>query len=224
MAAWLGGAVFEDEGDPRIRFRIRDREAELEFRREGDGHPACSRIRVDLRGASPGSLIVVPAGLGDRLRGLFNSSGTSVGSTEFDRAFVVQASHPLLVRRLFAPEHRRRAMDSVWALSRFPETRFELNPERLIVQVEKRLEAERDILALIESARTWVGLLWPDDEEVGMTGVSVTLPAEARCPVCGSALRRDVVKCAGCRTPHHRECWEYAGECSTYACRERRFV
>ena len=28
----------------------------------------------------------------------------------------------------------------------------------------------------------------------------------------------DLVYCGGCQTPHHRECWEYFGGCSTYAC------
>ena len=27
-----------------------------------------------------------------------------------------------------------------------------------------------------------------------------------------------------CGTPHHLDCWQYAGECSTYGCQERRTV
>lgn len=42
--------------------------------------------------------------------------------------------------------------------------------------------------------------------------------AQARCPVCATSLAHDVVQCARCETPHHRECWEYAGRCAVFAC------
>jgi hypothetical protein len=41
---------------------------------------------------------------------------------------------------------------------------------------------------------------------------------DSQCQVCGEPLARDLVWCAACKTPHHRECWEYFGGCSTYAC------
>jgi RING finger family protein len=44
------------------------------------------------------------------------------------------------------------------------------------------------------------------------------------CQVCGDRMTSRVVYCARCRTPHHRECREYAGVCSTFACREIRFT
>lgn len=49
-------------------------------------------------------------------------------------------------------------------------------------------------------------------------------PADARCLICRHALAGDIVTCARCRTPHHRECFRFVGTCSIYACgsRERR--
>lgn len=47
---------------------------------------------------------------------------------------------------------------------------------------------------------------------------------EGTCQVCGQKLEGQVVRCAKCATPHHRECWEYLERCSTYACGERRFA
>lgn len=44
------------------------------------------------------------------------------------------------------------------------------------------------------------------------------------CRVCGTGMSRRIVACASCRTPHHAECWTYAGRCSTYGCREIRVV
>lgn len=53
--------------------------------------------------------------------------------------------------------------------------------------------------------------------------VSRQLPLPVRaaggeCRVCGTGLATQVVGCPRCETPHHADCWEYAGGCSTYAC------
>ena len=47
---------------------------------------------------------------------------------------------------------------------------------------------------------------------------------EAQCRICGDAFQAEIVCCRRCKTPHHRECWEYNGGCSTYACRETVFL
>jgi predicted DCC family thiol-disulfide oxidoreductase YuxK len=42
---------------------------------------------------------------------------------------------------------------------------------------------------------------------------------DGACPVCRRPLGEDVVQCDRCRTPHHAECWRYAGDrCSTFGC------
>lgn len=42
---------------------------------------------------------------------------------------------------------------------------------------------------------------------------------ELQCQVCGEALEAPMVWCARCDTPHHRDCWEWNGGCSTYGCK-----
>lgn len=46
---------------------------------------------------------------------------------------------------------------------------------------------------------------------------------EVKCQVCGDEIREDLVFCRRCKTPHHRECWQYNGACSVFACGETRF-
>jgi hypothetical protein len=46
----------------------------------------------------------------------------------------------------------------------------------------------------------------------------------AQCRVCGDAMEDDIVYCRRCKTPHHLECWEYNGACSTYGCRETQYL
>lgn len=45
------------------------------------------------------------------------------------------------------------------------------------------------------------------------------------CLVCGDALSGPwVVACGRCETPHHRDCFQYAGRCAVYACNSTRAV
>ncbi len=44
---------------------------------------------------------------------------------------------------------------------------------------------------------------------------------EVLCQVCGYGMTDDVITCTLCDTPHHQECWDYVGGCSTYGCEGR---
>ena len=46
---------------------------------------------------------------------------------------------------------------------------------------------------------------------------------EAKCQVCGESIEADLVFCPRCKTPHHRECWQYYGACTTYGCAETNY-
>ncbi len=57
-----------------------------------------------------------------------------------------------------------------------------------------------------------------------VTPEEATIVEDVRCQICGESITTDMVFCRMCRTPHHRECWEYNGSCSVFACRETQFV
>lgn len=48
-------------------------------------------------------------------------------------------------------------------------------------------------------------------------------PAVLRCPYCQSVINATEARleCPSCETPHHRECWQANGGCTTYGCREK---
>lgn len=48
--------------------------------------------------------------------------------------------------------------------------------------------------------------------------------SEVICQICGEPVTSQVVFCRRCKTPHHLDCWEYYGACSTYGCGERRYL
>ena len=39
-----------------------------------------------------------------------------------------------------------------------------------------------------------------------------------KCPVCASQIDGEVHACERCDTPHHVDCWEYAGGCAIFGC------
>ncbi len=44
------------------------------------------------------------------------------------------------------------------------------------------------------------------------------------CKVCGEEIDgHEMVYCQRCKTPHHGECWQYAGSCSVYGCLEKNY-
>lgn len=47
--------------------------------------------------------------------------------------------------------------------------------------------------------------------------------SETECQICGLPLESQLVSCSSCHTLHHKDCWEYYGECSTYGCGEQSF-
>ena len=47
---------------------------------------------------------------------------------------------------------------------------------------------------------------------------------EVLCPICSEEIVEQMVVCLRCKTPHCRDCWEYNGQCATFACGETRFL
>lgn len=44
------------------------------------------------------------------------------------------------------------------------------------------------------------------------------------CKICGEEIAgHEMVYCQRCKTPHHGDCWQYAGSCSVYGCLEKSF-
>lgn len=42
------------------------------------------------------------------------------------------------------------------------------------------------------------------------------------CPVCRAETGDTLAVCSTCETPHHPECWEFAGGCAVFACGQER--
>ena len=52
----------------------------------------------------------------------------------------------------------------------------------------------------------------------------VTIIDDVTCPICSEAIEYMTVICLRCKTPHCLDCWEYNGQCATFACNEKRYI
>lgn len=149
-----------------------------------------------------------------------------VGDQEFDRGYVVQANDPDMAREFLAPQVR-------WAIGNLSRLGppggmlLSINPERMLVQVDRNLALSGDFLA--QAVRE--ALLIHDGLQQGVAarlnqGIAIVSAGPAQpddagppiCKVCGEAITSAAVACTICRTPHHRDCWEFVGACSIYGC------
>jgi hypothetical protein len=44
------------------------------------------------------------------------------------------------------------------------------------------------------------------------------------CPICSEPIEQQIVVCVRCKTPHCLDCWQYNGQCATFACNETRYM
>jgi hypothetical protein len=151
--------------------------------------------------------------------------GVLIGDDDFDSAYVVRTDDPHFARSLLDAKSRG-LLQAGRAIGRGGRIRLNVDRHRLRFRKEEPLSAPRDLVSLV---RVGLGLLEQVREAVESRHAVQffdSLPPSAEksaCPVCGAGVAEGKVLCKRCRTPHHRECWEYARGCSMFACGETRF-
>jgi hypothetical protein len=148
------------------------------------------------------------------------------GDPEFDRGFVVHANDAEMARAFLSPEVRV-SLAHLQRLAPPSGMLVSINPERLLVQVDRNLASQGDalLLAVREALAVHDGLQAGVDSRLRQ-GISIveagpTRPEDAGppiCKVCGEPILTPGVVCDTCQTPHHRDCWEFIGSCSIYGC------
>ena len=218
----LGVFALPGRGSSSLAFRIEGREARMEqiWSFQDDSEGRVHRLTVDLRGVSPGTLKIFQEGFFTPIAKLFGAQDLKIGDATFDALYVIKASPAALAGRVFDGPRRERLIASIRAVGRYLSPVIDLSRDWLRIQtgqydggrelLERMVEAGLELTAAILAVKGSV-LLW---DEPG-------IPANARCPVCGARFHAAVTTCRKCRTPHHHECWLYAGGCSTYACGQR---
>lgn len=167
-----------------------------------------------------------PAGsLYPPLRVSMGGDGLSIGDPAFEAAYIVRAADAHFARS-FLDSGARELIEEGRRLGAGGRLRINLDPLRLRVRKEEPLSAPGDLAALV---RVGLGLLErvreavESREAVQYFDAPPAADVKPHCPVCAAAVTDRRVTCRRCKTPHHRECWEYARACSMFACGEPRF-
>ena len=159
------------------------------------------------------------------LRVSMGSDVLTVGEPEFELAYIVRSDDPHFARSLLGAEARD-LLEAGRKIGSGGRLRLNIDRLRMRLRKEEALSKPQDLVAL---ARVGQGLLERVREAVESREAVQYFDAPASstekpaCPVCGAAVADERVLCRRCRTPHHRECWEYARGCSMFACGETRF-
>jgi hypothetical protein len=147
---------------------------------------------------------------------------------EFDRAFLVQANDTDMARDFLRGEVRQ-AVATLQRLGPTGGMLVSVNPERLLVQVDRNLAVQAEALAtavreaLVIHDGLVTGVAAKVAEGVAVIAAGPAAPEDAGpplCKVCGQLIDDGVPRtlCARCKAPHHRDCWEFIGGCSIFGC------
>lgn len=217
------GGLFER---PSLAFTLAGRPARFEFYSGSKNSPPYSRLEVSLTERSPGTLHILPEGFGQGFLKFFGAQDLEVGDPRFDSEYVLRASPDSLVEQVFNPSRRDRVMASVRRLSGFRYPTIDLERSRLTVQVREYCADDARLMFLVTTAEDFLRYLFGTPAPVPVPGVELgeVLTSGGECPVCGTPMTEGLVRCETCQTPHHLECWDYAGRCSTFGCAGRRAV
>ncbi|MDX2039512.1 MAG: hypothetical protein SFX72_22930 [Isosphaeraceae bacterium] len=150
-----------------------------------------------------------------------------IGINEFDQRFHVQANDPEMARDFLAPPVRD-AIGRLVRMSPVGGMLVSINPERILVQVDRNLGQSADALiaAVHEAMKIHDGLAVGVASRLrqGVEIVEVgTVPVEESgppiCKVCGQTVEAGPrMLCVVCRVPYHQDCWEFIGSCSVFGC------
>jgi hypothetical protein len=127
----------------------------------------------------------------------------------------------------------RRAIEGLRRLAPPAGMLVSINPERLLVQVDRNLGlhsealayAVREALAIHDDLQVSVAARLA--EGIAIVAAGPAAPADAGppvCKVCGDPITEEHVVCSACRTPHHRDCWQFVGGCSIFGCNGKQSV
>lgn len=167
-------------------------------------------------------LEIFPAGVWSRVSRFLGMDSMRIGSVAFDEQYVIQTDTPDEARR-FLSTGVQWHIDRICRLMGNGDVYVRV--ERGIITVRKRpfIRLYPDLEQLVRlSLELYEQALLT--QNAGIAYVAGEGPdGPVICKVCGDDLDHEVVICHRCQTPHHRECWQYYGACSTYGCGETKF-
>ena len=141
----------------------------------------------------------------------------------FGKHFQVFSNRPAEVPRLLTGS-------SLWILERMRCYSFQLvldmDRGRLRIAVPGFVREEQPLSDLIQdSLNLFDQMMLAETKGIEFLNADEAAIVEnVKCPICSEPIGQSMVVCQRCKTPHCFDCWQYNGQCATFACRETRYV
>jgi len=218
---------------PTVSFSYRDSSVRVGLAPIVPGQPNPPRTRVVVRFPEglPFRFELIPSARPPTKQPARGTRPVRIGDPAFDRAFVCRANDEEMARAFLAFPEAKQAVHELLKLCPPKGLILSVNPERLLVQVDRNLGQHltplnaavsntlvlRDCLTESVAHRVRDGIQIVDEAPVLIAGDVV-------CKVCNEpiGLDQERVVCSTCNTPHHRDCWSFVGGCSIYGCQGKR--
>jgi len=152
-----------------------------------------------------------------------------IGEADFDARYIVKSNDEKFARE-YLDGAARQAVEDLRNLLGNDRILVSMNPSRLMIRKESVIDSPETLDQLANLAgrlHDRIAVFWQRASGIEILDEpAVPEPgAEVVCQICGSKIAPDAkVVCRRCGTPHHEDCWEFNGRCSTYACGEKRFA
>jgi hypothetical protein len=170
---------------------------------------------------------VYPEYFSSRLGKMVGLRDVKIGSHQFDKDFIITGSSATKLRSLLTQD----VQEAIYTLRRMPPGydifvsiaggQMLVKKLSLFRQEEALTRFVEAVLELYDRAR---GRASMEREVEFVSELKLGEPKEVVCQICGEAISQESVRCRRCKTPHHADCWEYFGGCSTFGCGEKRYI
>ncbi len=229
-AQQLGGSVSDVPLRlvPEIRFPFEGEQALIRLNR--DRQAGGTVVEYELPTTQARILTLRPCGVLGRLIRFFRINVVETGDPGFDREWTVESNDAGFVQRFPDAEARAQARAIAAWVAPEPVT-VSLAARRLKVETSRSFLQQPTLVPFVEACNQFARLVLvalghapASAQAIRFVEAPDASPAIGACQVCGDPVETDRVLCKRCRTPHHRECWEYLGGCSTFGCATRESV
>lgn len=161
-----------------------------------------------------------PESVPDAMKKFIGMQDIKVGHPEFDARFVVQSNdQKRLLEILHANAQAAILSLGDQAVLNIDGTNFRLERQ---CDLSDRIGVNRLIQRFVNAYFVLTDSALDLSGSLRVTAVSLASEHEV-CMICGEPIVDRRVQCRRCQTPHHQECWEYLGQCSTYGCGETKY-
>lgn len=218
----IHGGLF---GRPSVRFSHESAAGVLEIISNGTRD---ARYFTQLRITWPDPAMrveIYPERVLSRIGKLLGMGDLQIGSPKFDNAYYVSGNDADGIRDMLNPAVQMQ-VDRLRHFMNTQDIYIGIIGGRLTIKKQSLIRDEANLLRYLKlcleffdlAANTACeGIEFVDHGQASVTDV------ELMCQICGDRMTQDVVYCRSCDTPHHKDCWNYYGACSTYGCGQKKY-